>query len=185
MYLLEDHDQYSTSFVQFFAWFETIILSYLSWCPLLPQPLYPPHTWRHYASDGSQLELPWEHKNTTHLGGRKQIWSLHYYLCWSLERNLVNNGLEMKGIFTFVKENWEIQCCNEILLSMDHWVCYKISPYKTITVKMFIVIEKIIPLIVDINWILKKLFLLTLRSMLVLMCSRQFKEYFHRSICYD
>ena len=132
MYLLEDHDQYSTSFVQFFAWFETIILSYLSWCPLLPQPLYPPHTWRHYASDGSQLELPWEHKNTTHLGGRKQIWSLHYYLCWSLERNLVNNGLEMKGIFTFVKENWEIQCCNEILLSMDHWVCYKISPYKTI-----------------------------------------------------
>lgn len=37
----------------------------------------------------------------------------------------------------------EIQFCNEILLSMDHWVCYKIPPYKINTVKIFIVIEKI------------------------------------------
>ena len=47
-----------------------------------------------------------------------------------------------KAFLHFWKKT-EIQFCNEILLSMDHWVCYKIPPYKINTVKIFIVIEKI------------------------------------------
>ena len=96
-----------------------------------------------------------------------------------------------KAFLHFWKKT-EIQFCNEILLSMDHWVCYKIPLYKSITVKIFIVIEKIILthcfhryLMLLENWTNCFFWHWGQCLCLCLCVNTQFTEYFHRSICYD
>lgn len=138
---------------------------------------------------GHSLNFP-ENTKTQHTWVAESKFGVFTIICvevWRETWYLVNNGQEMKGIFTFyicerkLKSNfvmrfycqWIIEYAIKFLLTKSIQSRYLLLSKKSVSL-----LKKIFDQIVSFDTEV-------LRSMLVFIFSSQFTEYFHRSICYE
>ena len=138
---------------------------------------------------GHSLNFP-ENTKTQHTWVAESKFGVFTIICvevWRETWYLVNNGQEMKGIFTLYICERKLKS-NFVMRFYCQWIieyAIKFLLTKSLQSRYLLLSKKSVSLLTQIFDQIVSFDTEVLRSMLVFIFSSQFTEYFHRSICYE